>query len=162
MVRGLVTAAAVLLLAATSADAGLFSRGSNCGCAAPVVTSCGGCGGCDNGCGRRVKVRKVKHRGCYAPASCGAPVAAGCCAPAAPVCAPAPAPTCCAPAPTCCAPAAAACNSCAPVATCAGGGYAPAGVAAPVGVAPAPPADNGALADPPKPQAVDTPAPPAK
>lgn len=155
MVRGMVTAAAVLLLAATSADAGLFSRSSGCGCAAPVVSSCGGCNSCDDGCGRRVKVRRVKHRGCCAPvvASCGAP-APSCCAPAAPVCAPAPAPTCCAPSPTCCAPAAAACNSCAPVATCAGGH------AAPAGIAPAPPA-NGALAEPPKPQAVDTPAPPA-
>jgi hypothetical protein len=155
MVRGFVMAAATLLMAVTTADAGLFSRGGSCGCAAPVVVS-SGCGGCDTCAPRKVKIRKVKHRGCCAPAapSCCAPAAPVCAAPA-PVCAPAP--TCCAPAPTCCAPAPAACNTCAPVATCAGGAAAAAPATAP---APVPPQDAGALAEPPKPQAVDTPAPP--
>ncbi|HET6422617.1 MAG TPA: hypothetical protein VFG20_02975 [Planctomycetaceae bacterium] len=163
MVRGLVTAAMALLLAVSSADAGLFGRKNDCGCAAPVVSSCGGC---DNGCGsyRRVKVRKSKNRGCCAPASygCSAPVSYGCSAPAyaapAPACGPvcAPVATCSAPAASCCAPAAY--NACGP-AGCGPAGCAPAGgYAAPAPVAPAAvpaPPENGALANPPKPENVN-------
>ncbi len=160
MVRGLVMATAAVLMAVTSADAGLFFRssGSCGGCAAPAPVVVSGCGSssCDS-CGttRRVKFKKRKH-------SCCEPVAPSCCAPAAPVCAPAcaaPAPsccapvaTCCAPAPTCAAPVAPACGACAPAtvvvpATGAGAG------------APPPPMD-GAVGEAPKPMAVDTPAPP--
>ncbi len=150
MVRGMALAAVALLMAATSVDAGLFSRSN--GCAAPVVVS--GCGdsSCNSCCNtRKVKVRKVKRsRCCEAAPSCCAPAPApSCCAPAAPVCA-APAPTCCAPAPTCCAPAPTACGCAAPTGYV---GSAAAGVAAP------PPAD-GALGEAPKPMAVETPAPP--
>lgn len=153
MVRGLVMATVALLMAATSVDAGLFSRKNDCGCAAPVVSSCGdSCGGCYSA--RRVKVRKVKNRGCcnVAP-SCGAP-APSCCAPAAPVCAPAPvcaapAPTCCAPRATCCAPAPAACGACGTTSQ-----VAPAAAGAP------PVPVDGALGEAPKPAVVDTPAPP--
>lgn len=153
MVRGMVLAAVALLMASASADAGLFSRRSECGgCGAPAPVVVAGCGStsCDSCCTtRRVKVRKVKHNRCCAPAQ-------SCCAPAAPVCA-APAPTCCAPAPTCCAPAPAACGGC-PAAPAACGGCAPAAAGA-AAVAPPPPM-NGALQAAPAPKVEETPAPP--
>lgn len=83
--------AALVCFSMNSADAGLFSKKSNCGCA-PTPSCC-------------------------APApTCAAP-APSCAAPAPVTCAPAPAPVTCAPAPVTCAPAAPSCAApvaCAP------------------------------------------------
>ncbi len=91
-----ITAALVCFAGMNSADAGLFSKKSNCGCA-PAPSCCAPAPTC-----------AAPAPSCCAPAPAPAPVAPSCCAPA-PA---AVAPSCCAPAavaPTCCAPAVTSC-----------------------------------------------------
>lgn len=141
-----VAAVAIALASAQSADAGLFFRSKDHGCAAPAPSCAAPAPVCEATPCCEVKVKKVKHRKvrnncCEVAPSCAAPVT--CAAPAPTCCAPV-APSCCAPAPTCCAPVAPSC-----AAPAAGHHAAPAAPAAAPAEAPAPPTEDA----PPKPQA---------